>query len=346
MFVPGLAMPLIAPVWGLLSPPWGLTFLRVAQMADIDFEHLADDPLLPAPEACEEISWQQRAVTTTEAGKWLRSLLSRQLGEIDFTTIHSLKATPLSWCAKAGLSPHTRLLLGHHTTDKQSADTYARDAIPVVEEALVLIQDIGDFHAEYLAYGLLCQALLDVDNMSQAEGRAREAVERMKAKGPRPHALALNLLAGVLSETSPAHARAAGQEALRLSQRLGDQDLEAQIWLRLSSIEAVLERDDETLQALEKAMALWKQLPERSEAIACARYLSISVLLRMFDPKDSLKEASQVRAFFSEEKVGGFGESGHWSGLRETFTDLQRKGAHTCFSHLTHKCLSVPFGME
>ncbi|CAL1158771.1 unnamed protein product, partial [Cladocopium goreaui] len=130
-----------------------------------------------------------------------------------------------------------------------------------------------------------------------------EAVERMKAKGPRPHVLALNLLAGVLSETSPRNARAVAQEALRLSQRLGDKDLEAQLWLRLSSIEAAtLDRDDETLQALEKAMALWKQLPERSEAIACARYLSISVLLRMFDPKDSLKEASQVRAFFSEEK--------------------------------------------
>eukprot|EP00435_Cladocopium_sp_Y103_P071582 s1104_g37.t2 len=138
----GLAMPLIAPVWGLLSPPWGLTFLRVAQMANIDFEHLADDPLLPAPEACEEVSWQHRAVTTTEAGKWLRSLLSRQLGEIDFTTIHSLKATPLSWCAKAGLSPHTRLLLGHHTTDKQSADTYARDvlAAPLREFESVLQQ--------------------------------------------------------------------------------------------------------------------------------------------------------------------------------------------------------------
>lgn len=177
-----------------------------------------------------------------------------------------------------------------------------QQAIQVVEEALVLIQDLGDFDAEYLAYGLLCQAILDVDSVSQAEGRAREAVERMKAKGPRPHVLALNLLAGVLSETSPATATAVAQEALRLSQRLGDKDLEAQIFLRISSVEAAMERDDETLQALEKAMALWNQLPERSEAIACARYLSISVLLRMFDPKDSLKEASQVRAFFSEEK--------------------------------------------
>jgi hypothetical protein len=44
--------------------------------------------------------------------------------------------------------------------------------------------------------------------------------------GARPHVLALNLLAGVLSETSPRNARAVAQEALRLSQRLGDKDLE------------------------------------------------------------------------------------------------------------------------
>ena len=38
-----------------------------------------------------------------------------------------LKATPLSWCAKWGLEPDVRLLLGHHSTGKQSAECYARD---------------------------------------------------------------------------------------------------------------------------------------------------------------------------------------------------------------------------
>ena len=39
----------------------------------------------------------------------------------------------------------------------------------------------GDFDAEYLAYGLLCQAILDVDtNVSQAEGRASRCGAKIK----------------------------------------------------------------------------------------------------------------------------------------------------------------------
>lgn len=177
------------------------------------------------------------------------------------------------------------------------------EAIRIAEEALVLIQDMGDFHSEYMAYGLLCQAILDTDsNVSQAQVRAREAVERFRLQGLRPHALALNLLAGVLSETDPQSAQAVVQDALVICRKLQDEELEAQILLRLSSIEAANDQDDATLQALETAIALYQRLPETSEAIASARYLSISVLLRMFDPKESLKEASQVRAFFAEEK--------------------------------------------
>eukprot|EP00435_Cladocopium_sp_Y103_P015409 s326_g3.t1 len=136
----GLAMPLVAPVWGLLSLPWGLTFARIASLANRDLGDLVDDSLLPAPSETGTGTWQGRAVTTTEAGNWVRSLLSKRLGEIDYTTIHALKSTPLSWCAKAGLDQPTRLLLGHHTTGKQSADVYARDvlAAPLREFDIVL----------------------------------------------------------------------------------------------------------------------------------------------------------------------------------------------------------------
>ena len=137
----GLAMPLIAPVWGLLAP-WGLNFLRVAAVANRTLENLFDEPMLPAPALGQDLAWQNRSVTTTEAGKWLRSLLSKVLGEIEYTTVHSLKATPLSWCAKAGLEPDVRLLLGHHVTGKKSADVYARDvlAAPLRQFDLVLQQ--------------------------------------------------------------------------------------------------------------------------------------------------------------------------------------------------------------
>eukprot|EP00435_Cladocopium_sp_Y103_P067156 s153_g29.t1 len=78
----GIAMPLVAPVWGLLSPPWGLNFVRVSELAGRQLECLDDEALLPAPINQNGIGWQDRAVTTTEAGKWLRSLLSRRSGMV------------------------------------------------------------------------------------------------------------------------------------------------------------------------------------------------------------------------------------------------------------------------
>ena len=134
-------MPSVAPVWGLLTPPWGLNFIKVARLAHRDLELIYDESLLPAPAGCGEL-WQHRAVSTSEAGSWLRSLLSKRLGEIDYTTIHTLKSTPWSWCAKAGLSEPTRLMLGHHVTGKHSADVYARDvlAAPLREFDAVLQQ--------------------------------------------------------------------------------------------------------------------------------------------------------------------------------------------------------------
>lgn len=53
----------------------------------------------------------------------------KRFGECEPTTIHTLKGSPLSWCGKQGLAPEVRLLLGHHSSGKHSADTYARDVL-------------------------------------------------------------------------------------------------------------------------------------------------------------------------------------------------------------------------
>ena len=113
----GLAMPLVAPVWGLLTPPWGLGFVKLCDVAQRLLARLEHEPMLAAPDP--DGQWSGRAVTTTEAGKWIRNLFAKMDGEAEYTTIHSLKATPLSWCAKWGLEPDVRLLLGHHSTGKQ-----------------------------------------------------------------------------------------------------------------------------------------------------------------------------------------------------------------------------------
>ena len=94
----GLAMPLVAPVWGVGNLPWGLIFIKLCQSSNRPVESLSNEPMLNAP--TPDGSWSGRSVTTTEAGKWLRKILAGMKGDAIFTTIHALKATPLSWCAK------------------------------------------------------------------------------------------------------------------------------------------------------------------------------------------------------------------------------------------------------
>ena len=130
----GLSMPLVAPVWGVTSPPWGLAFSKVCKLALRDLEGLDHEPLLAAPKVNGE--WSSRSVTTKEAGKWIRNILLSFDSQTKFTTIHTLKSTPLSWCAKWGLDPETRALLGHHATGRGSVECYSRD---------VLAQPLRDF---------------------------------------------------------------------------------------------------------------------------------------------------------------------------------------------------------
>ena len=56
-------------------------------------------------------------------------LLDEDPKETRRPTSHSLKATTLSWCAKFGIEPHSRLILGHHSTNSRSADIYARELL-------------------------------------------------------------------------------------------------------------------------------------------------------------------------------------------------------------------------
>lgn len=136
----GAAMPLVAPVWGVTSPPWGLALARLLKASDRPFETIDQQPMLMAPKP--DGTWSNRAVTTTEAGKWLRKLLAQMNPDAEHATAHSLKSTPLSWCAKWGLDPEVRLILGHHKTGKSSAECYGRDnlAKPLRDFDLVLQQ--------------------------------------------------------------------------------------------------------------------------------------------------------------------------------------------------------------
>ena len=123
----GLPLPLVAPIWGLESPPWALAWHRVSKEAQIDFEDHYQGPVLPAP--LKSGKWGARSVTSKEASKWLNAILSKLDGPVEGISSHSLKCTTLSWLAKAGANENHRLVLGHHSSGKGSLEVYSRDLL-------------------------------------------------------------------------------------------------------------------------------------------------------------------------------------------------------------------------
>lgn len=88
--------------------------------------------------------------------------MTRRLHSCEPTTIHTLRGAPLSWCGKFGLSPEVRLLLGHYSSEKHSADTYARDVLaqPLREYEQILRQiRAGAFRPDSSRSGLMGDAV-------------------------------------------------------------------------------------------------------------------------------------------------------------------------------------------
>eukprot|EP00435_Cladocopium_sp_Y103_P036573 s2951_g9.t1 len=152
----GLPMPLIAPIWGLESPPWGLEWHKVANQAGLELHEAYRGPVLPAP--LKSGRWGQRSVSSNEASKWLCALLAKLGDPLDEVSSHSLKCTTLSWLAKAGANSEHRLLLGHHSTGKSSLDVYSRDMLSAplrtLESVLRLIR-VGAMQPDKTRSGLM-----------------------------------------------------------------------------------------------------------------------------------------------------------------------------------------------
>ena len=55
----GLAMPLVAPVWGVSGLPWGLIFIKLCQSSNRLLESLSNEPMLNAP--TPDGSWSCRS---------------------------------------------------------------------------------------------------------------------------------------------------------------------------------------------------------------------------------------------------------------------------------------------
>ena len=130
----GMPLPLVAPIWGLTNPCWALEWYKLAKTVGLDFDSSFKGAILPAPDKTGH--WNKRSVSASEATKWLIELLKQGGFNFEDVTSHSLKCTVLSWLAKAGAEPHHRLVLGHHSAQKGSLETYSRDMLAAPLRAL------------------------------------------------------------------------------------------------------------------------------------------------------------------------------------------------------------------
>ena len=91
---------LVVPCLGVMEGNWGAQWCACRRQLGIP--DLKSFPLMPAPDALQEPT--ERSLSSTEAGSWMRALLS-----LDGTnkqtrfSSHSLKATCLSYPAKKRL---------------------------------------------------------------------------------------------------------------------------------------------------------------------------------------------------------------------------------------------------
>eukprot|EP00435_Cladocopium_sp_Y103_P074571 s4_g49.t1 len=86
-------------------------WMSIYQQVGLDLHKQPLGPLLPAPRI--DGSFCAKPLSTAEAATWLRGLLHGTSNSDTFRS-HSLKASLLVWCARAGLDKESRAVLGHH----------------------------------------------------------------------------------------------------------------------------------------------------------------------------------------------------------------------------------------
>ena len=117
-------LPIAVPWEGVTSDPWLETFLELYNKLGLKTDCKPHGPLLPAPKA--NGTFCSRPLSTAEAAKWLRALLSGTTDSHIYRS-HSLKATVLIWCARAGFDKETRAVLGHHCSATSGSEVvYSR----------------------------------------------------------------------------------------------------------------------------------------------------------------------------------------------------------------------------
>ena len=120
-----LLLPILVSSAGVVDFPWIHSWIANRKACGLQTSGLIQGALLPAPLLGDKVSWLKRPLSPGEVTNILKGFLG-----IDDAALssHSLKATTLSWAAKAEIPREQRRILGRHSTAVQCADSfYSRD---------------------------------------------------------------------------------------------------------------------------------------------------------------------------------------------------------------------------
>ena len=132
-------LPIVIPARGVDGSIWPQEALDAMQEAGHVFQNPIDGPLFHAPSNGFG-DFMKRGLRSSEVSAFLRKTLNLQEpvkgSDVEVVSSHSLKATLLAWCARYGLSPQTRSMLGRHSSClAETFAIYSRDLVcaPVAE---------------------------------------------------------------------------------------------------------------------------------------------------------------------------------------------------------------------
>ena len=157
----------------LSDDPWVKSFMEARRL-----EGFQDGPPFLTSWSSTIQGWSSYAMTTAEATAWLRELLVSVSGEerASELTVHGLKATMLSWCAKSMLfSPEELTAMGHHMSQAhKSSMIYSRDnqiALNVKVHNMLVRMKSGTFSPDQPRAARLFDLAAQVEREMDSGGR-------------------------------------------------------------------------------------------------------------------------------------------------------------------------------
>ena len=138
-----LLMPILMSCSGVVQLPWVHSWIANRKTCGLPTSGMVQGALMPAPTAGDTVNWMKRPLSAGEVTNILKAFLQ---SNDPCLSSHSLKATTLSWTAKAEVPREQRRILGRHSSAVQCSDSvYSRDLsvgpVNSLQKVICMIRD-------------------------------------------------------------------------------------------------------------------------------------------------------------------------------------------------------------